>query len=160
MPKGVFKNPEERAKKISKSHFGIKPSKETRLKQSESRKKFYKNGGKHPKGMLGKKPTLEHRKKISEANKGEKAYNWKGGTSKGYKTGYYSFEYKAWREAVFKRDDYICQNCFGKRGQYITAHHIKSFAYYPKLRFDINNGITLCEDCHKLTDNYKGKAKK
>lgn len=89
---------------------------------------------------------------------GDKNWKWKGGVSKGYKKGYYSTEYKNWRKAVFKRDDFACVDC-GYRG-YITAHHIKSFAYFPESRYDINNGKTLCEECHKKTDNYKGRAKK
>jgi hypothetical protein len=90
---------------------------------------------------------------------GEKNVNWKGGRSRGYKTGYYSSEYKKWRLSVFERDMWRCQVC-GQVGGYLTAHHIKSFAFYPELRLDPNNGITLCEECHKMTDNYKGRAKK
>lgn len=90
--------------------------------------------------------------------KGKYSHRWKGGNSRGYKTGYYSKEYKQWRLAVFERDSYKCQVC-GLVGGYITAHHIKSFAHFPELRFEINNGITLCEECHKLTDNYKGRNK-
>jgi len=88
---------------------------------------------------------------------GEKANNWKGGISRAYKTGYYSLEYKKWREAVFKRDNYTCK-CGNK--EYITAHHIKSFAKYPKLRFRVSNGITLCETCHCLRDKYRARFKK
>ncbi len=106
----------------------------------------------------------EVRKKISIKKKGmmkgENHWNWKGGTSRAYKTGYYSVEYKEWRESVFMRDDYTCQQCFGERGQYITAHHIKSFAQYPELRFEISNGLTLCEKCHSETDNYRGRKNK
>lgn len=91
-------------------------------------------------------------------NKGEKSPSWKGGISRAYKTGYYSEEYKDWRMKVFTRDNWICQVC-QKVGGYLTAHHIKSFAHYPELRFDVNNGITLCEECHKLTDNYRGRNK-
>lgn len=83
--------------------------------------------------------------------------NWRGGSSRIYKTGYNSMEYRDWRKAVFERDGFACRVC-GFLG-YITAHHIKSFAHYPELRFELNNGITLCGPCHSLTDNYKGRNK-
>jgi hypothetical protein len=60
-----------------------------------------------------------------------------------------SCQYIEWRDNVYKRDNYICQKCKDKSKTYFHAHHIKSFAKYPELRFDINNGITLCVECHK-----------
>ena len=63
-------------------------------------------------------------------------------------------EYKLWRQAVFKRDDFTCQTC-GKRGVKLNAHHKKSYADYPEQRFDISNGITLCEACHKQLHRRK-----
>lgn len=89
---------------------------------------------------------------------GEKAPNWRGGTSRPYKDGYYSIEYKNWRKAVFERDGYTCQGCGDQN--YITAHHIKGFAKHPELRYDVSNGLTLCEKCHAKTDNYKGRARR
>lgn len=71
-----------------------------------------------------------------------------------------SKKYKEWRKAVFERDNYTCQMCGVKNkkglGKTVILHadHIKPFAYYPELRFDINNGRTLCEDCHKKTKTY------
>lgn len=68
-----------------------------------------------------------------------------------------SCQYEQWRISVFERDEYTCQHCGGKcqEGQkvYLNAHHIKPFAKYTDLRFDIDNGITLCEDCHKKERN-------
>lgn len=59
-----------------------------------------------------------------------------------------SCEYKKWRKSVFERDDYTCQRC-GAIGVHLNAHHVMPFAYYPDLRTDIDNGITLCVTCHK-----------
>jgi len=62
-------------------------------------------------------------------------------------------KYQRWRNRVFKRDNYICQMCFGRGGK-LQADHIKPFAFFPKLRFVLSNGRTLCVECHKTTDTY------
>lgn len=54
-----------------------------------------------------------------------------------------------WRTKVFKRDNYTCIKC-NKPNKYLNAHHICPYAYYKRLRYDINNGATLCSECHKL----------
>lgn len=60
-------------------------------------------------------------------------------------------EYIQWRTAVYKRDNYTCQHC-GVKGGRLEAHHIKSFAEYPELRFDVGNGITLHKSYHRGGD--------
>lgn len=69
-----------------------------------------------------------------------------------------SKSYKEWRTAVFKRDNYTCQECGIKSGNgktiELNPHHIKAFTDYPELIFDVNNGKTLCIDCHKKTDTF------
>lgn len=53
----------------------------------------------------------------------------------------------AWRNQVLLRDDFECKKC--KTSWSLEAHHIYSYKHEPDLRYDINNGITLCFDCHK-----------
>lgn len=57
-----------------------------------------------------------------------------------------SKEYKAWRNSVFKRDGCSCTKC-GTETE-LNAHHIKPFSLYPELRFCLDNGLTLCKNCH------------
>ena len=64
-----------------------------------------------------------------------------------------SREHKEWRQAVYERDGYTCAIC-NMRGGVLEPHHIKKWSRYPKLRYDINNGITLHKKCHYLT-RYK-----
>ena len=90
---------------------------------------------------------------------GENCHLWKGGISSLNVQIRGSLEYRLWREAVFKRDDYTCLEC-KQRGGKLNAHHIKPFSLFPELRFAIDNGATLCELCHKKTDSYAGKGLK
>ena len=77
---------------------------------------------------------------------GEKCPSWKGGISPINAAIRNSAEGREWRESVFRRDNYTCQDC-GVKGD-IHAHHINSFADFPLLRFDMDNGVTLCRECH------------
>lgn len=54
---------------------------------------------------------------------------------------------KLFSRRVFERDKFKCQDC-DKTKVRIHAHHIKSWIDYPKLRFAVSNGVTLCHDCH------------
>ena len=58
-----------------------------------------------------------------------------------------NYKYRDWRKNILKRDSYKCTKC-GCNIK-LNVHHIKEFSKYPKLRFDLNNGITLCNECHK-----------
>jgi hypothetical protein len=126
------------------------------------------------KRSLRYKHTEEAKEKISMATKGEnhplygkhhpvsgeKHWNWKGGMSDENKKIRDSLEYNLWRKAIYKRDGYSCQECGVKNkkgiGKNIILHadHIKPFSLYPELRLAIDNGRTLCEDCHRKTDTY------
>lgn len=88
---------------------------------------------------------------------------WKGGVTPDNIQIRHSIEFKTWRKAVFERDDYTCQMC-DKRGGRLHPHHIKSFAEYLKLRFEVSNGQTLCGKCHNKTHgriitNRNGKGR-
>jgi hypothetical protein len=58
-----------------------------------------------------------------------------------------SQEYDRWRRRVFKRDWYTCRAC-DRKGERLVAHHLYSYAKYPRYRKILENGITLCVQCH------------
>ena len=107
---------------------------------------------KHKKS-LRKSWTLERKEKyrqtwLQKAKNKKKTIIWKN-----------TIEYKNWRKAVFERDNYICQMCKQRGGQ-LNADHIKPQSLFPELRFDINNGRTLCRKCHKKTDTWGNRVRK
>ena len=102
--------------------------------------------------------TEEWRRNISKTKIGEKNPNQKGGVSKENELIRKGLEYKLWRESVFKRDNYTCQGC-GITNVKLNADHIEPFAISKELRFNINNGRTLCVPCHRKTDTYGWNVK-
>ena len=97
----------------------------------------------------GKILSTETRKKISESKQGEKHWNWKPDRSQlKKKQERNDSAYQVWRLEVYKRDNYKCkmnnQDCSGR----IIAHHILGWSKFPELRYQINNGITLCQAHH------------
>lgn len=157
--KGIFKKghifSEEVIKKRSKKmigHIGYMLGK----KQSEEHKQ------KISKALSGRKLSEEHKLNMSLSRRGEKCCSWKGGTTTLVKQIRKNFKYRQWRDDVFMRDDFTCQEC-GQRGFILNAHHIKSFssilqeyeittleeALVCEEIWNINNGITLCEECHR-----------
>ena len=59
-----------------------------------------------------------------------------------------SKKYIAWRNQVYFQDDYTCQAC-KRKNVYLNAHHIKPWSKHRKLRYAVDNGITLCGSCHQ-----------
>jgi hypothetical protein len=89
---------------------------------------------------------------VSINQNGENNPNWKNGATSKQQIFRSSKEYKIWRSLIFKRDNYICQEC-GQWGNKLNVHHILPYRDYQEFRLNINNGITLCEKCHEKTIN-------
>lgn len=104
------------------------------------------------KNKIAKKlnPTKYWKGKERPNMKGVNNWNWKGGISEKNKILRQSVQGRNWIREVFKRDNYTCQSCGDNSGGNLEAHHIKTWAQYPLERFNVSNGITLCETCHKL----------
>lgn len=156
MPKGKYIRTSEIKKKNSDSKKGTHRSEESKRKQSESisgdknhnyGKQFFGKNNPHWKEPSERKTYLNQA--IRSTNK-----------------------YSEWRVQVFQRDLFICQACKKKSEGDLNAHHIKAFHIILKEQdinsieqalqcnsiWDISNGITLCEDCHKnIHKNYKEK---
>lgn len=162
---------EEHKANLKKNHVGStgkKLSKEHLKKLMEGRRKKPRKGFKlseEHKAKISKansNPSLKTRKKKSASAKARVAKGthnfYKGGVTEINKKIRNSSEYKLWRTAVFERDNYTCVWC-GLKSQKgvkleIQADHIKPFSLFPELRFAIDNGRTLCRDCHKKTDTF------
>jgi hypothetical protein len=148
--------------KIRNSLLGHYVSPETRKKIGEKGKGRISPNKGRTLSEEWKRKMVETRRRKGSYKRGEAHPNWKGGMQR-----YSELErlrkslmYRLWREAVFEKDNYTCVWCLDKTGGNLEADHIKPFATHPDLRFAIDNGRTLCKDCHKMTDTYAGKGTK
>ena len=113
--------------------------------------------------------------------KGKRHWNWQGGKTSLYFLIRNLPEYREWRQTVFERDWFTCTDCGEYASAHLNTHHKKPFAellseflkeydqFSPiedketlirlaikwKLFWDVDNGQTLCEDCHKQIRKIK-----
>jgi hypothetical protein len=131
-------------------------------KISEGLRLAYKNGERFATNpMKGKKHTEATKQKMREACLGDKRWNWIKDRSVVERNKRNDPEYQQWVKKVKKRDNGICKinnkDCSG----YCVVHHILSWSEYPELRYNINNGITLCRAHHprKRAEEKESEAK-
>lgn len=128
---------------------------ERNLKLSNSMKITWQDENKKANLIQGikRRSSSEEWRQSAHFQKGELHPRYKG--NKRLREGASRYEYKKWVKDVFKKDDYTCQMCGSKK--YLRAHHIKEWAKYPEFRYEISNGMTLCEDCHLEIHGKKQK---
>ncbi len=141
---------------------GYKHTDESRKKMRESHK------GQIPWNKGKKGVQIAWNKGLKGYLSGENHYNWQGGITILVRQIRNCFKYRQWRSDVYTRDNWICQGCNTKGGE-LNAHHIKEFSLILEEYnietmeqaelcdelWNINNGITLCESCHKEIHKVK-----
>ncbi len=162
--KGFKTHPSHNTKRCSsscywKSKLGKHPwnkgvpmpiSMKERIRQTLKGKSYLTEDGRR---RLSEKLSSRRKGKTILKQSGKYHYNWKGGVTPENERIRMSMEAKEWKRKVLIRDDYTCQEC-KQRGVRLHIDHIKPFAYFPELRFELSNGRTLCERCHRKTPTW------
>lgn len=153
MPRGVYFRTEECRRNLSLAKIGRVGNRKGKKNSPEHRRKV-------GLGNKGKKLSEETKNKMRGRipwNKGKPYLQLRGEKNPAWNNGVNRnerhiemgrIEYHLWRDAVFSRDAWTCQDC-GSIGKILNAHHIKQWVEFPELRLAIDNGITLCKECHK-----------
>ncbi len=138
------------------------PSKKLEVRMDNSKRMIENNPMKNPETL----------KKVS----GKNHWNWKPPEERKQKLDKQIRalpEYKKWRFKCFERDNFTCVEC-GNTKSFLNVDHIKPFFKILKEHniknkedaqkcvelWDLNNGRTLCEEDHRKTDTFGGKAKR
>lgn len=137
--------------------------------------------------MYGITPIFsdEIRQKMRLKAQGANNIFWKDGRTPLRKLIRGTYKYRIWRDEVFKRDNYTCQDC-GQHGGRLHAHHkdkqfnqildeflkkYNMFSPYEDIEtlvalaiiyedfWDVKNGQTLCVKCHVLKPKHTNLIK-
>lgn len=146
MKTGIKQSPETIAKRMAHPNLGKTLFKKGHSVSEQARIKIIEaNKNRIPwnKGLKGFRAGEKH----NWMPTGDKHWNWKGGVSR-EKHVLSEPKYKSWRLSVFTRDKFKCrignEDCVGQ----LEVHHILRWKDYHELRYQVNNGITLCHAHH------------
>lgn len=147
-PMAGKKHSEESKEANRKAHLGKTPWNKGLKGVMVAWNKGKSNTWYNPKGLeIGRK--LNKGKKLPWLT-GDKNPNWKGGKEfwKISDKKHLSSKYMDWMKSVKNRDGWKCKIGNNDCGGRLEAHHILPWRDYPELRYDINNGISLCHYHH------------
>jgi len=114
--------------------------------------------------------NIESLRAAMRGKRGPKNPRWKGGITKLNHAIRDCQKGLEWRQRVFERDNFICQQT-GQRGGKLHAHHIVQIkdliekfgirtleeAYACEAFWDVSNGVTMTEQAHKDWHKENGK---
>lgn len=103
-------------------------------------------------GRFAPKPKGYQRGIPHPGARGPNNHNWKGGSTDQRHAAMGQVECKVWRATVFKRDGYACVLCGASKCR-LEANHVQRWCDRPDLRYEPDNGVTLCRPCH---DSIRG----
>ena len=96
-------------------------------------------------------------REVGQSQTGHKAPNWKGGITPDKIKWMASLAGRKWTRTVYENGGYSCELC-GKDDNGIRAHHIFSYADYPRLRAVVDNSICVCRACHNKLHSNAGQV--
>lgn len=159
-------------RKDLKPALGMRHTEQTKRKMADRVKKEWASGLRKP-TRTGKKLSYAQKLLLSELKRGENNPAWVDGRSKLTSQVRKCLKNREWRTSIFERDNYTCVLC-SKRGGYLEVDHYPT--EFAKIwseekinsleqalacgRFwDIENGRTLCKECH-ATKTYANNRHK
>jgi len=90
----------------------------------------------------------ENMKRIGVHLRDHEHGNWKGGISSERQKLMAQKIYKDWKLSVFKRDNFTCLKC-GLKDNNLNTHHLANYEDNKEQALDLENGVTLCGECHR-----------
>lgn len=149
---------EEHRQKMRDNHWSKKgvESAFKGKKHSKEAKELLRNKATDGFAKLNNEERLQHRIK-SSLQKGRTLEEFAGFTTPENTRLRQSAEGKAWTYDVLAKANFTCDKC-SVRGGNLQAHHLNAFNAYPDQRFDVNNGVCLCKDCHDAFHSKFGKG--
>lgn len=87
------------------------------------------------------------KRNLPPIKRGPEHHNWNPALTNEDRDDRRTVEYLAWAKAVYARERYKCAVC-NKRTRKPEAHHLNCWKHFPEQRYDINNGIAVCRECH------------
>ena len=88
-------------------------------------------------------------------NSGSNCYRWKDNLTEEDRINRRLIpEHIEWSKKVLARDKYICRKC-GMSNSKLCAHHLNSWNNFISQRYNVDNGVCLCDKCHyNFHSNY------